>query len=102
MWRSLRLLLSLLALVVPAGEATALNDSRSVEFDNGVETVTYDLKTVQMLDPAKFTIWGAPYPRMAFIDASGVDEDPSFFDCEGSAVESQTKEYAQSAFDFHQ
>src|SRR5260370_18215306 len=37
-------------------QATALGDTRWVELDYGARTITYDLTTVQMIAPGKFTI----------------------------------------------
>jgi hypothetical protein len=46
----------LLALLVFAGQTAALAQSRWVELDYDTNTITYDLTTVQMLDPGRFTI----------------------------------------------
>ena len=45
-----------LMLLLPAVRGTAVGESRWVEFDSSADTITYDLNTVQMLDPGKFTI----------------------------------------------
>jgi hypothetical protein len=43
-------------LLTSAGYAAAFGQSRWVEFEYGDSTVTYDLTTVQLLDPGRFTI----------------------------------------------
>lgn len=157
-----RLLRLAFLLVLPAiaGQAAALDQDRWVEFDYENETITYDLTTVQMIDPGRFTItsrvidhpdvmrlklavlttlrpfcaqpdgqyaapeelfmlgkpdmpikkidvktqpprlgakkfkdvaWWLPYRRLAI----GTQEEMSFFDCEGPAVESADAEYLE-------
>ena len=46
----------LLMLLTFSGQTPALGQSRWVELDYNDETITYDLTTVQMLDPGRFTI----------------------------------------------
>lgn len=44
------------ALTSVGTRGTALSDTKWIELENGIETVTYDLHSVEMLDPGKFTI----------------------------------------------
>jgi hypothetical protein len=46
----------LLVLLTFSGQTAALAQSRWVELDYNDSTITYDLTTVQMLDPGRFTI----------------------------------------------
>jgi hypothetical protein len=46
----------ILLLLTSAGQTVAFAQSRWVEFDYDDRTITYDLTTVQLLDPGRFTI----------------------------------------------
>ena len=54
LWR--RFWLAALVLLTFSGQTVALGQSRWVELNYDIFTITYDLTTVQMLDPGRFTI----------------------------------------------
>jgi hypothetical protein len=56
-WLFARLLRPVFFLMLTsAGQATTLNEGKWVEFDYDADTITYDLTTVQMIGPGKFTV----------------------------------------------
>jgi hypothetical protein len=48
--------LFLLLLLTATRQATAVSESRWIELDSDADTITYDLNTLQMIEPGKFTI----------------------------------------------
>jgi hypothetical protein len=46
----------LLLMFMSAGQATTPSENKWVEFDYDADTTTYDLTTIQMIEPGKFTV----------------------------------------------
>jgi len=56
-WFSARVLrLVFLLMLTSVGQGTTASESKWVQFETDPETITYDLTTIQMIEPSKFTI----------------------------------------------